>query len=60
MATPDSNRDLEALIAQTERNRVQVQKASEKLENLRAAIESAREAHDRVKGAANKRPRGKR
>ncbi|HEY1786990.1 MAG TPA: hypothetical protein VGJ73_02485 [Verrucomicrobiae bacterium] len=42
MAKQKNDRDLDTLIAKTEKNRAQVQKASEKLKRLEAAIEHAK------------------
>lgn len=49
MAKPTTNRDLETLIAETEKHRIRMQKALEKAENPDAAIESAKETLNKIK-----------
>ena len=52
MAKPNNYRDLEALIAETRKNRVQIQKAWEKVQTLEAAIESAKESRRKTKSGS--------
>lgn len=49
MAKPNTNRDLESLIAETEKQRIRMRKEFEKAENLAAAIESANEIKRGIK-----------
>lgn len=57
-ARPNTTRDLESLIAATEKNRIQLQKAREKFETLEAAIESAKKLPKRTKsGPSSDQPK---
>ncbi len=49
MASRNSNRELEGLIAKTKRIRAQIQSMWERFQNLEAAIESAKETGKRAK-----------
>jgi hypothetical protein len=42
MPKPEANRDLEALIKETEHNRAELKKTQQKVENLEAAIRAIR------------------
>lgn len=54
MPKPHSNRDLEALIAEMEKNRVQTQKLREKYDNLEAAIQSMKEKRTKARSSSDK------
>jgi hypothetical protein len=56
MGEPHTIRDLESLIAETEKHRIRMQKALKKAENLVAAIQSAKDAKNKIKPS---RPGGK-
>ena len=53
-AKPNINRDLETLIAETERNRIQLQESWKKFENLEAAIEAAKTVLKKAKALDEK------
>lgn len=53
-AKPNNNRDLETLIAETERNRIQLEESSKKFEILEAAIEAAKTVLKKAKALDEK------
>lgn len=54
MPKPHSNRDLEALIAEMEKSRVQTQKLRDKYERLEAAIQSMKEKRTKGRSSSDK------
>jgi hypothetical protein len=56
MPKPDSKRDLDALIKATEKNRVELKKTQQKVENLEAsihALQNSRLESERKRGKRN-------
>lgn len=49
MQPEENNHDIERLVLEIEKNRIQMQIASRKAENLEAALQSAKEAENKAK-----------